>query len=162
MNTQVTPLVDIPGLVSRKKLATEQHNSCLQSLLQIIKNQEDKTIVFSFDVNAQIYLEKAIREVFHYQKLTYPENGLILEKIEIFFKVHQTGNGELTSFYELSYLMSIPEWSGSIPLNNLSFHDETLRMVDNSMGICYEPKFRNKEDYEKLKSIFDSVTFLTT
>lgn len=53
--------------------------------------------------------------------------------------------------------MNDENWNGRVPLFVVSFDDAKLKVIENSMGVCYEPQFKSSKDYAKVKEFIQDV-----
>jgi hypothetical protein len=88
--------------------------------------------------------------------IQYPESGLFLRKLTIFLKENVGDAGGLKYYIDIRIRCTFDRegfnnrWS-EFSFDKLSFDDEDVRFLENSMGVCLDPRFASKEKYEQIK-----------
>lgn len=151
-------LINLTEFFSQRKTVSDVLNEEIRILRAKLEGEEKSTILFSLPMNDTVVdLGKEIREVFDYQFHEYPVNGLALLAIEIENVSVLNSNFAFNNYIQLKFKMSDENWSGSTSFYKTSCDDEGLKIMDNSMGICYEPRFKSKEKYLEAKKFILSV-----
>lgn len=161
VQSQIKPSIEnLADFLERQKNQELELNNKIQVLIQELKEKKgEPTILFSQKFEETVFhLSEDIRGVFDYQYHKYPENGLFLRSLEIVHN-NSVGNIELSfsGFISLVVKTNDENWNGEIPLSRVAWDDEDFRIVENSMGHCYEPRFSSKEKYFEVRSFIQAI-----
>lgn len=125
------------------------------------KHKETALFAIPFSETIVKLHEQTLDNLFSGVKQHYPEHGLFLREIEI---VHKEYTGGTDSLYHTNIVIQFrfhkeefnTHWN-SFSLSRLSFDDKELRFSDNSMGVCLDPRFAEKEKYEQAKVTVSNI-----
>lgn len=135
-----------------KKNLNQEFNSLQERMKKEAKENKRKILLsLSLETTVVFNIGEQIRGVFDYQNHKYPENGLILRAVEFVHCEHVGDLGIYYTFINVVFQTDHQGFVGEIGIGRIGFDDETLRIIDNSMGICYQPKFNDSEDYFEIK-----------
>jgi hypothetical protein len=155
---KINSLINLTEFFSKRKTVSEALKEEIRALRAKLEGEEKSTILFSLSMKDTIVnLGEEIREVFDYQFHKYPVDGLSLLAIEIENVSVLNSNFTFNNYMQLKFKTSDENWNGSTPFMKTFCDDARLRIVDNSMGICYQPRFQSKKKYLEAKQFIQSV-----
>jgi len=160
--TKINPIQEITDMVTffekrnAKKLEFNKEIKALKKKLQTEAKKNKETILFSIPLDETIvFLGKQLREnLYQNFDLDYPETGLFLKEIKI---VHVEYIGDTRFKYQnniiIQYKFEKECFNNYISLYNLGFDDEKRRIVEQTIGLGFDPCFADEEKYFEVKDL---------
>ncbi|MFA7285822.1 MAG: hypothetical protein WC011_03175 [Candidatus Paceibacterota bacterium] len=83
-----------------------------------------------------------------------PDEKLKLSEVQILYSEYFALDEGYFSAFDLNFVFenkACDNYWSAFSLEKLFFDDEEFKMVNNSMGLCLDPKFENQKDYISIK-----------